>query len=158
MTFFNATSERFAVALLLILLMVAGYSLLGTPQEPVMLLYTVTYSDKQAGVIYTLYDKKNDLKITTPDYEMAANPSITDRSYLSAPIICSISRTTPKTVISVTAADGQNKPAKIYQGMKATYKTDGAVYSLYLENGEVYEGCDASKWNHNKLGPPKFEN
>lgn len=148
-------NKRLAVIVLIILVIVAGYNLVGTTQEPTMMLYTVTYTDKQAGVVYTLYDKKNDLKITTPDYELAANPAIPRSSYLTAPIICSISRITPKTAIAETTADGQNRPAKIYNGMKARYKTDGAVYSLYLENGEVYDGCDASKWNYNKLGAPQ---
>lgn len=156
MALVDCVNKRLTVIILLIVVVVAWYSIFGSKQEPTMVLYTVAYTDKQAGVIYTLYDQKNDLKITTPDYELAANPKVPTRDYLSAPIICSISRTTPKTAIAVTTADGQNRPTKIYQGMKATYKTDGAVYSIYLENGEVYEGCDASKWNHSKLGQPKY--
>lgn len=156
MTLVNIINKRLAAIMLIILVIVSWYSIMGTVQEPTMVLYTVTYTDKQMGVIYTLYDKKNDLKITTPDYELSANPAVPARSYLIAPIICSISRTTPKTTISVTTADGQKRPMKIYQGMKATYKTDGAIYILYLENGEVYESCDASKWNQSKLGPPKY--
>lgn len=142
--------------MLVILLLVAGYTLIGASQEPIMFLYTVAYTDKQVGEIYTLYDKKNALKITTPDYKLAADPKVPVRSYLSSPIICSISRTDPKTAIAVPTADGQKRPAKVYHRMKATYKTDGAVYVLYLENGDVYESCNAGKWNYNKLGPPKF--
>jgi hypothetical protein len=156
MSFADTINTRLAVFLLIILLLISGYTLLGTVQEPVMLLYTVAYTNNQAGIVYTLYDKKNDLKITTPDYELAANTKAPVSSYLTSPIICSISRTEPKTAIAAPTTDGQNRPLKIYHGMKANYKTDGAVYVLYLENGEVYEGCDAGKWNYNKLGPPQY--
>lgn len=156
MALVNVINKRLIAIMLIILVIVSCYSIMGAVQEPIMVLYTVTYTDKQLGVIYTLYDKKNDLKITTPDYELSANPAVPAHSYLIAPIICSLSRTTSKTAISVTNADGQNRPMKIYQGMKATYKTDGAIYILYLENGEVYESCDASRWNHSRLGPPKY--
>jgi hypothetical protein len=149
-------NNRLAVILLIVLLLVAGYSFLGADREPSMELYTVAYTDKQAGTVYTLYDKKGDLKITTPDYELAADPAVPIRAYLSAPIICSISRMDPKTTIADKTADSQNRPKKMYHGMKATYKTDGAVYMIYLENGEVYEGCDVGKWNHSRLGQPKY--
>lgn len=125
--------------------------------QKTMTISTVTYEHKTAGTVYTLYDSEHDQKITTPYYELAKEPGA-DKSYLSTAITCSISKTTKEDNSYIATTDGKNRPQKIYQGMKATYKTDGAVFEISLENGDKYEACDVSRWNYNRLGQPRLEN
>lgn len=150
--------KKWAVMLIALILIVfiAGNAYLAKPQNT-MTIYTAVYENSTVGMVYTLYDSERDLKITTPYYELAASPGA-DKSYLSSSITCSISRTEKSQEEFLVDTDGKRKPVKIYKGMKATYKTDGAVYELQLENGDRIEACDVTRWNTHRLGKPQFIN
>lgn len=142
------------LAVLIIMILVAGNAYLAKPQNS-MTIHTAIYQNSKVGLVYTLYDSERDLKITTPFYELAANPGA-DKSYLASAITCFISRTEKGDGEFLLTADGQRKPVKVYRGAKATYKTDGAVYELIFENGDRLEACDVSRWNSHRLGEPQL--
>jgi hypothetical protein len=150
---YNTLHKSIAILLGLFLLAVAVGSIFFADQKKTMTIYTASYKNSSIGTVYTLYDQENDLKITTPGYELAAEPGA-DKAYLATAITCSISKSLEATPSYLVNEQGKNRPLKIYQGMKATYKSDGAVFLIYLENGDQYSACDVSKWNYSRLGNP----
>lgn len=142
------------LAILIIIILMAGNAYLAKPQNS-MIIHTAVYESSAVGLVYTLYDSERDLKITNPFYELAANPGA-DTSYLSSAITCFISRTEKGDGEFLLTADGQRRPVKLYRGVKATYKTDGAVYELTFENGERMEACDVARWNSHRFGEPRL--
>lgn len=150
------TGVGIGLILVILLVLMAGNAYLAKPKNT-MTIHTVTYENSAVGLVYTLYDSEQDLKITTPFYELAAAPGA-DKSYLSSAITCSISRTDKGQDEFRLGPDGKRIPVKIYRGVKATYKTDGAVYELQLENGDRIEACDVIRWNPHRLGKPQFIN